>query len=341
MFNISTIPHEALRPTEQVPMKELFGFGEDKNLVERFKDQGPLVPPVDPFYKFPERETKVALLAIKRGESTYLVGHSGTGKTELVNQIAARTNRNVVRVNFDGHLLRSDLIGEYILQSGPNGMFSHWRWGKVPIAFRLPGTIVLLDEVDACPPDTTFVLQRALDTSKTLDVHETNQLIPLHPQNVIFGTANTKGQGDDSGLYSAGTHHQNFSFLARWKNTVILDYMTEEEEFKMLRLRFPNPADSQPIIKDESIKSVCQVLAKARAAFKNGTITQPLTTRDAIHWLEKIIIIRKPMFAAELTFLNRMPERDAASVAENIYVAFDIKADDSQRFKDRASTKRL
>lgn len=334
-------------------MSTLFGFGDAKNLVTRFQDTGPLVPAIDPYYKFPERETKFALLAIKRGESTYLVGHSGTGKTELVNQIAARTKRNVVRINFDGHMLRSDLIGEYILQATGAGMQSHWRWGKVPIAFRLPGTIVLLDEVDACPPDTTFVLQRALDESKTLDVHETNQLIPLHPQNCIFGTANTKGQGDDSGLYAAGTHHQNFSFLARWKNTIPIDYMTEAEEFIMLRKKFPTHKEVEategteeatstvPVIKDESIKSVCQVLAKARAGFKNGTLSQPLTTRDAINWMEKIVVLRKPMFAAELSFLNRMPDRDASAVAENIYVAFDVKPDDSQRFKDRATSRRV
>lgn len=332
MFNIQVLQHQPLRPTEQVPMREVFGFGKEKNMVTRFTDSGPFVPPIDPNYKFPERETAFALLALEKRESCYLVGHSGTGKTELVHQIAARLNYNVVRINFDGHLLRSDLLGEYVFLGANQGQ--QWRYGKVPLAFMLPGTIILLDEIDACPPETTFVLQRALDESKTLDLHEVNQVIPCHPQNCIFGTANTKGQGDDSGLYNAGTHIQNFSFVARWKMTLVLDYMSEADEAAMLRKRF-----APDKVTDETIKGVCQLLASVRSQFKRGTISQPLTTRDAINWIDKLCILQKIVNAAEIAFLNRMPERDAAACAELIYASFDVTEDDSQRFARRAKNK--
>ena len=39
----------------------------------------------------------------------YFWGHTGTGKSSLVDQFAARVNMPVVRVNFDGEISRMDL----------------------------------------------------------------------------------------------------------------------------------------------------------------------------------------------------------------------------------------
>lgn len=289
-----------------------------------FAEPGPLTPVINPHYKFPVEETVMFLLALANGDTTYLVGHSGTGKTELVRQIAARLNYNVVQINFDGHLLRSDLVGEIRLISGD----TKFRYGLVPVGFSEPGTIILFDEVDAVSPETAFVLQRAVSEDRKFLLHETNELFSLHPQNRLVATANTSGFGDDSSLYIAGTNIQNFSFLNRWATTIKLDYLSLEEEQQILCSMFPK--------RDEAVvRGVCAVMAASREAFKNNVLSMPLTTRDAISWMAKLSDHPFPMRSAKYSFLNKMSREDALIVAEYIQRHFKLPERDDFRFVNR------
>lgn len=276
--------------------------------VSAFKEPGILTPAINPNYQFPSEETVEFLKALKFRDTTYLIGHSGTGKTELVNQVAARLNYNVVTINFDGHLSRTDLIGDWKIVGGQ----MVFRYGLVPLGFTEPGTIILFDEIDACPPETAFVLQRAISAELRFLMHETNQIFNLHPQNCIVGTANTNGMGDDSSLYVAGTNIQNFSFLNRWKTCIAIDYISPEVEEKVLSSMFTVP-HAKPYI-----PSVVKVLTAVREAFKAGTCSIPLTTRDGINWMEKISRVPLPMKAARYSFLDKLPKSDALSIAQII-----------------------
>lgn len=338
---ITTVPHRPVRETKQFSVRETFKIdtgvktnkGEtvkDENgnpvykdvMMTGFSEPGILTPRVNPNYVFPKDELVQFLQALKARDTTYLVGHSGTGKTELVNQVAARLNYNVVQINFDGHLSRSDLIGDWKVAGG-NMVF---RYGLVPIAFTEPGTIVLFDEIDACPPETAFVLQRAVSQDLRFLMHETNQIFELHPQNCIVGTANTNGLGDDSSLYVAGTNIQNFSFLNRWKTVIQIDYIAPEDETKVLMSMFPEQHAQQ------YVAQVVKVLSSVREAFKAGTMTVPLTTRDGINWLEKIARVPFPMKAARHSFLDKLPPNDAMAIANIIQRYFKLPEKDDKKW---------
>lgn len=305
VFGIQT----GIKMTKGQPVLDASGQPVKKDvLIQGFKDPGILTPEKNPHYKFPQEETVEFLKALRFRDTTYLIGHSGTGKTELVNQVAARLNYNVVTINFDGHLSRSDLIGDWKIVNGQ----MQFRYGLVPLAFTEPGTIVLFDEVDACPPETAFVLQRAISAELRFLMHETNQIFNLHPQNCIVGTANTNGLGDDSSLYVAGTNIQNFSFLNRWKTCIQVDYISPAAETEVLSSMFTEPHAKQ------YIDGVVKVLASVREAFKSGTISIPLTTRDGINWMEKITRLPYPMKAARYSFLDKLPVPAATSIAQLI-----------------------
>lgn len=292
--------------------------------VAGFAEPGVLTPKKNDNYIFPKEELKQFLQALAARDTTYLVGHSGTGKTELCNQVAARLNYNVMQINFDGHLSRGDLIGDWKLTGG--NMF--FRYGLVPLAFTEPGTIVLFDEIDACPPETAFVLQRAISQELRFLMHETNEIFELHPQNCIVGTANTNGMGDDSSLYVAGTNIQNFSFLNRWKTVIQLDYISAENERKVLASMFTEKHAKV------HISAVVEVLEAVREGFKNGDMSVPLTTRDGINWMEKITRVPLPMRAARHSFLDKLPVNDAIVVANLIQRHFKLLDSDDKKWSN-------
>lgn len=332
--NIETIPHQPLLPTEEVSVKDTFGLKLSKDItVTAFTKPGKLTPEIDSSYVFPKEETVMFLMSLEHRDPTYIKGHSGTGKTQLVRQVAARLNYNVVQINFDGNLARPDLIGEPRISRDENGNATQsFRYGLVPLGFTEPGTLLLLDEVDACPPETAFVLQRAVSEDLQFLMHETNELFTLHPQSMIVATANTTGQGDTSGLYLAGTNIQNFSFLNRWKTTIELAYLPEEVERKMLSSRFPSFSKAE-------ISATVAVVQAVRAAFVAGTVSMPLTTRDAINWMDKMKYVSKPMLTAKYSFLNRYPTSEAMALAEIIQRYWELPEDDDARFTSRMTKK--
>jgi cobaltochelatase CobS len=234
-------------------------------------------------------------------------------------QVAARLNYNVIQINFDGHILRSDLIGEIKLEKGE----TKFRYGLVPYAFQEPGTILLLDEVDAVAPETAFVLQRAVSHDRTLLMLETSELIKLHPQNRIVATANTKGAGDETGMYQAGTNVQNFSFMNRWQTFIEVDYLSEGDEAAILKNMFPT-------VSKEHITGVVRTMSAARISFKAGQIAQPLTTRDSINWVKKLTKSSAPLRMAKYTFLNRMSKEDAIAIAQIIQRNFKLPENDDK-----------
>jgi cobaltochelatase CobS len=340
---ITPVPSRALRDEVQVSLAQTFGLelgqvlqdgepvlGSDGSPMRKdrkimaFKSPGSLTPAINPHYKFPKEETVMFLFSLANGDTTYIVGHSGTGKTELVRQVAARLNYNVVQINFDGHLLRADLVGEVRLISGD----TKFRYGLVPVGFSEPGTIILFDEVDAVSPETAFVLQRAISEDRKFLLHETNELFSLHPQNRLVATANTNGLGDETSLYIAGTNIQNFSFLNRWATTIKLDYLSAEDEQYILRSLFPK---RDPGV----IKGICEVMAASREAFKNNTLSMPLTTRDAVSWMTKLNDHPFPMRSAKYSFLNKMNYEDALIVAEYIQRHFRLPERDDYKFVQR------
>jgi cobaltochelatase CobS len=340
---IEHIAHRPNRDTKKFSIVETFGIETEKmknpdgtdmldaagkpkkkdQLISGFSEPGVLTPKINPHFVFKKDELIEFLKALEARDTTYLVGHSGTGKSELCNQVAARLNYNVVQINFDGHLSRGDLIGDWKITNG-NMTF---RYGLIPIAFTEPGTIVLFDEIDACPPETAFVLQRAVSSDLKFLMHETNQIIELHPQNAIVGTANTNGMGDDSALYIAGTNIQNFSFLNRWKTVIQVDYISAESETKVLSSMFKEPHVAS------LIPGVVRTLQSVREAFKGGTISVPLTVRDGINWLEKLSRTRPhPMRAARHSFLDKLPANDAISIAGLIQRNFKLPDTDDKKW---------
>jgi cobaltochelatase CobS len=277
--------------------------------VQGFSEPTEFTPAIDPSYVFPPDELLVLLMGFASKDRILLVGDTGTGKTSIIEQICARLNYSVVKISFDGCITRNDLVGEWIVK----GKEMVFQYGVLPLAFRMPGCVIILDEWDTISEETSFVIQRPLqkEDGKLFLTETGGELIPLHDDNLIVATANTAGQGDDTGLYSQGTRIQNYSQINRFGLTIRMKYLEPEKEKQMLIQKF------SPDLEDSEADAFILAINKVRDGYSNGQISVPLSPRDLINWCDKYLKMANPMRAARYCFLNRMSTEDA-QVTEGI-----------------------
>jgi len=232
----------------------------------------PMVPDVDPDYIFRPDPTLKALMGLLKGVNTYAVGHTGSGKTTLFTQLAARMQWPVIRVNFDSEITRLDLIGRDVLRSDPaTGVtVSEFIEGVLPTAIAGP-FILLCDEVDRVRPEVSYVFQRALEDQGILLNEDGGRLVSPHDWHRIVATANTVGQGDEFGLYQ-GARHQSQAFLDRFSNWIEIGYLSKKDETKLLKAKAPG-------IDEVAANTIMDYVAEHRAAFVNAEILQPISAR--------------------------------------------------------------
>lgn len=144
---------------------------------------------------------------------TYISGLSGNGKTFMVEQAAAKLNREFIRVQINPETDEDDLLGGFRLINGET-IFS-----KGPVLKAMEnGAILLLDEIDRAT-NKIMCLQGILE-GKPVVVKKTGETIsPASGFNVI-ATANTKGKGSEDGRFTAATIIDD-AFLERF--TVAID----------------------------------------------------------------------------------------------------------------------
>ncbi|MHA1560374.1 MAG: cobaltochelatase subunit CobS, partial [Alphaproteobacteria bacterium] len=98
-------------PDMNVSARQVFGIDSDLE-VPAFSDRSENVPDMDEDYIF-DRQTTLAILAgFAHNRRVMVAGYHGTGKSTHIEQVAARLNWPMVRVNLDSHISRIDLIGK-------------------------------------------------------------------------------------------------------------------------------------------------------------------------------------------------------------------------------------
>ena len=274
----------------------------DDIFIEAWSEPTEHTPQIKPDYVFPRDETRVVLMGFANRDRILSVGHTGTGKTSLYEQVAARLNYNVIKISFDSCITRADLVGEWVVRNKE----TVFQYGILPLALRMPGTVIILDEWDTQNEDVSFVIQRLLqkDDGHIMLLENGGELVPLHPDNVVVATANTAGQGDESGLYAQGTRVQNYAQLNRFGLTIRMSYLSKELEKHLLLKHFND-------LKEDEAEAFVHSTNKVRDGFTNNERSVPRSTRDLINWVEKYTFMGDPMKAATYCFLNRMSIEDA------------------------------
>lgn len=266
-------------------------------------EDDPLIPASDESYVLPQF-ADILLKGIEAGERTLLVGPTGSGKSSLVRELAARSRSRFMRINLNGETAVPDLLGQFRINAHREMIFQE---GPVPRAMR-QGAWLCLDEVDAATPQVLFCLQALLEDGGKLFIPELGEwLVPDSRFRVVL-TANTLGKGDDSGLY-AGTQVLNEAFLDRIHSVFQIDYLPAEAEVRLLCSRVKR-------LGAETAERMVRVASDIRRAAKDGTIYTTFSSRRLLAWAHKTIQIGDTGKAATFSILNRLGEDDRRVVAE-------------------------
>lgn len=280
--------------------------------------QHPEVPAIDPHYDFDAMKVLQFLIALNRNMNPWLFGHTGTGKSTFVEQIAAHIGWPVSRINLDANLERADLVGHITLTEQNGTTISKYEEGILPRSMQRPG-FLLIDEIDAGRPDILFVIQRALESKGLMLTEDKGRIVQPHPLFRFAATANTRGQGDEYGMY-AGTRTMNASMLDRFTAFIEFTYMKPDRESNLLQSLVPS------LPKDMADKMA--LLAKEiRSAFGKGEVYTTVSPRG--------LSVLADSFA---TFTSLGTKDDAAfNLAFNMALLNKATTDTRQKFIEIAS----
>ena len=310
-------------PDTDFNVREMFGIDTDMT-VRGYGKPSEYVPPVDEGYLF-DRNTTLAILAgFQFNRRVMVQGYHGTGKSTHIEQVAARLNWPLVRINLDSHISRIDLVGKDAIIIRDGQQVTEFRDGMLPWAVQ-NNIALVFDEYDAGRPDVMFVIQRILEASGRLTLLDQNRVITPHPAFRLFATANTIGLGDTSGLYH-GTQQINQGQMDRWSMVVTLNYLPHEKEVGIVLSKSPSYDNGEG---RETISNMVRVADLTRAGFINGDLSTVMSPRTVITWAENARIFGDVGFAFRLTFINKCDELERPVVAEFYQRVFGVDLPES------------
>src|SRR5205809_2885188 len=310
-------------PDKIAKVRELFGVDSDME-VPAFSEADERVPDLDPTYVFDPDTTMAICAGFSKNRRVMVQGYHGTGKSTHIEQVAARLNWPMIRINLDAHISRIDLVGRDAIVLREGQQVTEFREGLLPWALQHPVALVF-DEYDAGRPDVMFVIQRVLEAQGKLTLLDQNRVIRAHAAFRLFSTTNTIGLGDTTGLYH-GTQQINQGQMDRWSNVTTLNYLAHDVEAEIVLAKAPtyNTAEGK-----RTINAMVRVADMTRNAFMNGDISTVMSPRTVITWAQNAEIFGDLGFAFRVTFLNKCDELERPIVAEFYQRCFNTELPES------------
>ena len=242
----------------------------------------PYVPADHPDYVFRSGPLKDLLEFLERpnGDALFITGPTGSGKTSLVMETAARLHWPVQSLTMTGRTEFAELRGQFVLCSREPGQPPQtlFRYGPLAKAMKR-GHILLINELDLADPAELSGLNDVLEGRPLVITENGGEIIKPHPRFRVIATGNSAGAGDSSGLYQ-GIQTQNLAAMDRYRMTVV-DYPDEEVERMILKKAVPGLSDSV-------IEIMLNVAKRIRKSFVgedgSGTLSLTLSTRTLVRW---------------------------------------------------------
>jgi hypothetical protein len=212
----------------------------------------------------------------------FVSGHSGNGKTLMIEQVCAELQRECIRINISVETDESDLLGGPTLVDGNVVV----KDGPVIVAMKR-GAILLIDEIDR-GSNKLMAIQGIMEGKPYFNKKNGEVVVPAEGFNII-ATANTKGQGSDEGKYLAQIIDS--AFLERFAITVEQEYPSAATEKKIL----------EPLINDKDFVEKLILWADAiRKTYADGAIDEIISTRRLVHIAKTYAIFNDKLKSIDL-----------------------------------------
>ena len=218
----------------------------------------------------------------------FVTGLSGNGKTLMIEQVHAKMNKELIRVNITIETDEDDLLGGFRLVNGETKFMP----GPVIEAMER-GCTLLLDECDL-GSNKLLALQPVLE-GKGVFLKKVNKwIVPKDGFNVM-ATANTKGKGSEDGRF-IGTNILNEAFLERFAITMEQPYASAAIEKKIV----VNSMKRVGEVDDEFANNLITWAEVIRKTFYDGGVDEVISTRRLDHIVKAYTIFGDKMEAIEL-----------------------------------------
>jgi len=267
--NFSNAIALALGSTSAVPVVTVVDDGPEPRIeVKEIKlsDMDDYVPGPDFSYM---------LDSVKLGDNLFMVGPSGSGKSECAFQLSKAVSAIFIRQNFNGETTVDNMIGYSEIASEGGVSVTRWHDGELAKACRLAAAgkkvVYLADEVPAGKPEVLFQFHRVLernkkDGSRTIEINGETLVIP-GGNLTIMGTGNSFRM-DESGAYS-GSNSMNAAFCNRWTGGIFfVDYPLNEAEILVkagISMKIADPLVTMArLIRSESAAQSSYVMCSTR-----------------------------------------------------------------------------
>lgn len=253
-------------------------------------------------YVFDPERTKDCAMALECGFSAYFHGHSGTGKTSMPMQLAARLNRPIIRAQHTASTEESEILGQILA----NRHGTYFEPGLLTLAAK-HGFIYVADEYDMAYAQVLATYQAVLEREALVIKNATPdwKKTPLHNYFAFIGTGNTNGSGDESGLY-IGTQTQNAANYSRFAITEEFDYLSTSAEVAIIL--------SHINVTEEYARLLVTFAHRIRRAYAEHDMPMTIGPRELVN-AAKVGALRGDMkIGLRKAFINRLPTtyKDAA-----------------------------
>ncbi len=244
----------------------------------------PAVPKAAEGYIFRKDVLRAVLAFLMKpsGDALFISGPTGSGKTSVVTEVAARLNWPVQQITMNGRFEFSQLKGQFVVASPAPGEAPVMTFMHGPLAAAMKhGHILLLNEIDLADPAELAGLNDVLEGRPLVIAENGGEIVRPHPMFRVVATANSFGNGDASGLYQ-GIQQQNLAALDRYR-LLEVDYAAPAAEQAIL---------GQVLSKDltEVIPLMIQLANEIRKLFKGdgeemtSRLSVTMSTRTLIRW---------------------------------------------------------